>query len=112
MKRVAPSVIILAAYAVISNWTVIAAHLSPIDYDPAVKGEVVLYATSWCGYCRKTRELLSAYNIEYTELDVERSQEGKRRFDQLGGHGVPVVTVGSTAIHGYNPDALIETLRQ
>ena len=112
MKRFLPIATVLAAYAVISNWTVIAAHLSPIDYDPAVKGEVVLYATSWCGYCRKTRSLLAAYGIEYTEFDIEQSREGRHRFDQLGGHGVPVVTVGGTAIHGYDPDALTRALRQ
>ncbi len=112
MKRFLPFAIIFAAYAVTSNWTVIAARLSPIDYDPAVKGDVVLYATSWCGYCEKTRSLLKAYDIEYTEFDIERSQEGRRQFDQLGGHGVPVVTVGSTAVHGYDPDALKQALRQ
>lgn len=112
MKRFLPIALILAAYAVTSNWTVIAARLSPIDYDPAVKGDVVLYATSWCGYCRKTRSLLAAYDIEYTELDIERSPEARRRFDQLGGHGVPVITVGGTAIHGYDPDALTRALRQ
>lgn len=112
MKSYLPFAVILAAFAIMSNWSTLAAYLSPaIDYDPAVQGEVVLYATSWCGYCRKTRALLKAYDITYTEFDIERSSEGKRRFDRLGGHGVPVVTVGSHVIHGYDPDTLINALR-
>lgn len=113
MRNLLPFAVILAAYVITSNWSAVAAYLSPaLDYDPAVQGEVVLYATSWCGYCRKTRTLLKAHGIDYREFDIERSTEGKRRFDRLGGHGVPVVTVGDRVIHGYDPDALTLALRQ
>lgn len=72
--------------------------------------EVVLYATSWCGYCRKAREYLNSNGIPYTEYDIEKSSEGKRRFAELGGKGVPLILVGNQQIRGWNPAALISAL--
>jgi glutaredoxin len=81
------------------------------DTDRYAQPEVVLYATSWCGYCKAAREFFSANGIEYIELDIERSsaaQEGHRR---LGGGGVPLIVVGDTVIHGFNQPELRRTLK-
>jgi glutaredoxin len=80
------------------------------DTDRYGQPEVVLYATSWCGYCKAAREFFAANGIEYTELDVEKSsmaQEGHRR---LGGGGVPLIVVGDTVIHGFNQPELRRAL--
>ncbi len=68
--------------------------------------QVVMYATSWCGYCRKAREYLKRNGIAYVEYDIEKSSEGKRRFAELGGTGVPLILVGTQKIRGWNPGAL------
>lgn len=68
--------------------------------------EVVLFSTSWCGYCRKAREYLNTNGIAHVEYDIEKSSEGKRRFDELGGRGVPLILVGDQAIRGWSPAAL------
>lgn len=34
-------------------------------------GEVVLYALSTCGWCRKTKRLLDKMGIEYSYVDVD-----------------------------------------
>ena len=44
-------------------------------------GEIVLYATSWCGYCAKTRELLQGDGIAYREVDIEKDAVGRRQDD-------------------------------
>lgn len=65
--------------------------------------EVVLYATDWCGYCRKTREFFAKNNIQYTEFDIEKSAEGKRQYDKVKKRdGVPVVVIKGYAIQGYS----------
>ncbi|TRX75373.1 glutaredoxin family protein [Pseudomonas mangiferae] len=74
-------------------------------------GEVVLYATSWCGYCAKTRALLKEHAIPYREWDVEQSDEGRRAFRALGGRGVPLVVVRGTVIAGYDPDGVLAAYR-
>jgi len=35
------------------------------------KGEVMLYALSTCGWCRKTKELLNSMGVEYSFVDVD-----------------------------------------
>lgn len=72
---------------------------------------VVLLATSWCGYCRKMREVLAGKGIAYTEYDVETSTKGRALMERVGGEGVPVVLVGDdTVIHGYDPDGVLDAL--
>lgn len=73
---------------------------------------VVLYATSWCGYCQKTRVFLNENNIQYTEYDVEKSDEGRAQFEALGGSGVPVIDIKGTVIHGFSLKKMKSTLTQ
>jgi len=63
---------------------------------------VILYATSWCGYCKKTREFLTDNRIKYIEYDVEKSEEGRKQHEQLGGNGIPILDIKGTVIHGYS----------
>lgn len=81
-----------------------------IDYDPAVAGQVTLYATNWCGYCARTRAFLKKNNIPFTEYDVEASSEAMRQMTAMGGYGVPVIVVGNTVIRGYQPGLLADAL--
>ncbi len=80
---------------------------------PAVIGahSVVLYATSWCGYCAQAREFFVSNRIAYREIDVETSDEGRAEFHRLGGNGVPVIVIDkSNVMHGFDPDAVLAAL--
>lgn len=105
MKRI---LLILAVLAAWQHWD----RIEPLlgfggQQHVAGQGEVILYATSWCGYCAKTREFLGERGIPYTELDIEKSTEARRAYDTLGGRGVPVLKVNGTVIHGYNPQGIL-----
>ena len=76
---------------------------------PRIPGadEVVLYSTTWCGYCAKTRRYFADNGIEYRDIDVERSEEGRNAYRQFGANGVPIVVVNNdTVIRGYSPDRI------
>lgn len=76
---------------------------------PRVTGQndVVLYSTTWCGYCAKTRQYFAENNISYIDLDVETSEQGRTEYQRMGGNGVPIVVVNNdTVIHGYAPDEI------
>ena len=73
--------------------------------------EVVLYATSWCGYCAATRDFFAAHGIAYSELDIEASSSAYEGHRRLGGNGVPLVVIGDEIIHGYNESALRSSLK-
>lgn len=73
--------------------------------------EVVLYATSWCGYCAATRDFFEANGIAYTEHDIETSA-GVEGYRKLNGVGVPLIVIGDdTVLRGYNPSALQSELK-
>lgn len=63
---------------------------------------VVLYGTSWCGYCKKARAYFRSRNIPFTDLDVENDAGAKVQFNALGGRGVPVILVGDNRINGFS----------
>ena len=73
--------------------------------------EVVLYATSWCGYCAAARRFFQEHGIAYVERDVERSSEDAATLERLGGVGVPLIVVGEDVIKGYDEGALRAVLR-
>jgi glutaredoxin len=73
--------------------------------------EVVLYATSWCGYCAAARRFFQDNGIAYDERDVERSAEDAATLRRLGGVGVPLIVVGEDVIKGYDESELRSVLR-
>ena len=72
--------------------------------------EVVLYATSWCGYCKMTREFFAANGIRYTEHDIEQSSTALQQHKKLGGNGVPLIVVGDQVVNGWNEQSLRQLL--
>ena len=64
--------------------------------------KVVMYATSWCGYCKQARRYFKKYHIPYTEHDIEKDERARRMYDLLGGQGVPVILVGRRRMNGFS----------
>jgi glutaredoxin len=94
---------------IVQNWGHIRDFLyPPPDYSAAHSEKVILYATAWCGYCDKTRELLKANNINYFEYDIEKSEEGYRQHQRLGGGGIPVLLIDGQVVRGYTPSTILE----
>lgn len=105
--------LLIVAAVVVLNWGAISARLNgkTSASEFAKNGEVVLYATSWCGYCRATRELLAREGVKYREFDIEQSAEGAKLYRALGGRGVPLLEVGDTLIRGYNEKAILAAVK-
>lgn len=72
--------------------------------------EVILYGTTWCGYCAAARQFFDANGIRYTEYDTEKTNEGYEGHKKLGGGGVPLIVVGGDVMHGYNEAGLRQVL--
>lgn len=84
---------------------------APPEFASLHEEQVILYATSWCSNCAKTRKLLTTANVPYFEYDVDNSSEGQRQFKQLHGTGVPVILIKNTVVHGYNPKAIFAAMK-
>lgn len=73
---------------------------------------VTLLSTTRCGYCKLAKNYLDKHNIDYIELDVEQSVEGRRLYNELNGRGVPIILIGDTRINGYNEEMLKQALQK
>ena len=81
--------------------------------QPVLASRVTLYATSWCGYCRKTRELLKSLNVPYVEKDIEKDAAG---YVEYAGKvdprsGVPVLDMAGILVLGFQEAKIREITR-
>lgn len=61
---------------------------------------IVMYATAWCGYCKRLRTEFQQNNIDFTEIDVEKSGEQQLLSTTMGIRGVPATWVGYRRVQG------------
>lgn len=100
MKKI---LLLVIAFAVYQNWNTLTGGY-------AEDNQVILYATDWCGYCAKTRTLLKDLGVPYLEFDIEKSEEGRLRYEALGGGGIPVLNINGSIVRGFNPRKIKDLL--
>ena len=72
---------------------------------------VAIYTTVTCGYCKLAKEYFQKNNVEYQEFDVGTDLAKRQEMIEKSGQmGVPVITVGSDMIVGFNKPRLQELL--
>ncbi len=71
-------------------------------YKGANSKRVIMYSTSWCGYCKKARSYFKKNDINYVEYDIEKNKRAKQEYDSLGGTVIPVILVGKKKMNGFN----------
>jgi len=71
------------------------------------KKHVIIYSTTWCGYCKKAKSYFQANHISFTDYDIEKDAAAKTRYDALGGRGVPVILVGNKRMNGFSIDGFL-----
>jgi len=72
--------------------------------------EVIMYATTWCPYCKQARNFFDRHGIVYVEYDVERNGKAWRENKRLGGGGVPTIVVGDEVVSGFSEQQLAKLL--
>ena len=46
---------------------------------------VVVYGTSWCGGCRRTKKILEKRGVDYVWVDVEKTKGAREEMLRLNG---------------------------
>jgi glutaredoxin len=78
--------------------------------------KIIIYTTSWCPWCQKTKKFLENLGYSYEERNVELNPEwGKELIEKSGQMGVPVTLIidengKEKLIIGYDPLSLKEAL--
>jgi glutaredoxin len=88
-------------------------EVQPFKFDPALvtfpsksKGKpVIMYSTSWCGYCKKARQHFTRNKIPFQEYDIEKSKKAAKQYRKLNGRGVPVILIGNQRMNGFSANA-------
>lgn len=77
---------------------------------------VVLYGTSWCGYCKKARAWFKKKGIPFQDKDVEADTEAAKELASKAARagasvrGVPVIDVKGTLVMGFDEKRLEQLL--
>lgn len=81
-----------------------AAQVSPIA---SADNGVTIYTAEWCGVCKRAKAFLAQNAIPFREWDVEKTDYGATKFQQLGGSGVPLITVGAKKMAGFSAETFM-----
>jgi mycoredoxin len=58
-----------------------------------VPGQLTMYTTPWCGYCRNLKKQLARDGIEMAEVDIERDLAAAQYVMSVNGGNQTVPTV-------------------
>ena len=81
----------------------------PVGSDERVTrnpGKVVMYTRSNEGHSNGLRSFFKEYKITYTDYQIDKDKEAKKRFEMLGARSAPIVFVGATRFYGCNYELL------
>ncbi|WP_086148867.1 mycoredoxin [Cellulosimicrobium sp. KWT-B] len=56
-------------------------------------GSIVMYSTTWCGYCRRLKTQLDSEGIGYTEVNIEETPGTAEFVESVNGGNRTVPTV-------------------
>ncbi len=69
---------------------------------------VVMYRTSWCGYCKQAATYVRSLGARLVEYDIEKDPDKKAEMKKKSGgsSGVPLLDIDGAIIRGYSPPAI------
>lgn len=64
---------------------------------------VIVYTTDFCGYCERAKQLLGARGIEFQEVAVPRTPEGRDQLLEVAPHArtFPQIVISGEPVGGY-----------
>jgi glutaredoxin 3 len=73
--------------------------------------EVTIYSTPTCAYCAEAKKFFTEKGVSFIEHNVASDvQKRQEMIEKSGQMGVPVITIGSRIIIGFNKPLLEEAL--
>lgn len=79
-------------------------------YSMAQK-EVTIYSTPTCHFCHMAKDYFAQHGVQFTDYNVGTDLAKRQEMIQKSGQmGVPVITVGSDLVVGFDEPRLRELL--
>ena len=72
--------------------------------------EVVIYRTTYCGYCDMAKRLFTDLGVEFEEIDVTRDPEMRKKLVTMTGgrRTVPQIFINGESVGGYTDVAALQ----
>lgn len=70
---------------------------------------VIIYSTTWCGYCKMLKSYLTDKGVAWVEKDIEQDSAAHNELmEKIGDdfRGVPVSDVNGTVVLGFDRPAI------
>ncbi|MEZ4485851.1 MAG: glutaredoxin domain-containing protein [Syntrophotaleaceae bacterium] len=100
----------IALLALVLNWGRISSYFNPPPIPSNTDSQVVMFSTEWCGYCEQARALFKSADVSYHEYDIEKSAEGFKQYQALGGRGVPLLIINGKLLRGFDKRQILRAL--
>lgn len=76
-------------------------------------GPVTVYTTPSCPWCTRAKDYLRANGVPFREVNVLADQRAAEEMVRISGqHGVPVITIGTDVILGFDQPRLEQLARR
>lgn len=82
------------------------------SYHVGNSSKIIVLGTAWCQYCAKTRALFSRLGIEFQDYDVEKNDQYKAMYEELGSGPVPIILIDNVKIVGFRKDTIMRFLNE
>jgi len=102
-------IVIVVVFFIYQQWGV---NDAAAELNQKHGSDVIMYSTSWCGYCKKARVMLNMQGVQFKEFDIEKSSEASAEMKSIGGHGVPVFLIQGEVVKGFNESKVLELIRR
>lgn len=71
--------------------------------DTTQTTDVIVYSTTWCGFCHQAKKYFDSINLKYRDIDVEKdAKAAEEMVEKSKQMGVPVIEIGDTIIVGFD----------
>lgn len=82
----------------------------PVTTSDTSPQDIVMYATSWCGDCRRAKRVFAARNVPYREVDIEENEEAIDLVMRLnhGARSVPTIVFPDGSVLVEPSNAVLE----
>lgn len=81
-------------------------------FDAEGRALVVMYGTTWCGYCKQQRAFFATHGIPFDDVNVEASQASELAYRALKGNGYPLTYVGYRRFAGYQEREILDAIAE
>ena len=72
--------------------------------------DIIMFGTWWCPYCHQARQYFHDNDIRYCEYDIEKSDIGKQRYDEIEASAIPAFIIGPHVLQGFSSSQIDRAL--